>query len=280
MKFIKQIMSIFSKSVEDEITVYSAQSAYYLVVSSVPFIILLLSVAQYFIHPDKNDIINALPSVITPNLLSLVTEIINEVFSKPMISLISVSAVTTLWSASRGFAAMERGIKAVYGIPKRKFFLIDILISFIYTITFIAALLLSLGIIGFGRTTISFLESRLSWLSIDITIFQYVLFFILIVLFFAFIFASFSSRKIPFKYHIPGALFTGGGWILFSYFFSIYINNFSNYSRIYGSLTAIVLLMLWVYSCMLILLYGAEINMNVITTKGIQIQEYKLNERN
>ena len=69
---------------------------------------------------------------------------------------------------------------------------------------------------------------------------------------------------------MPGALFTGAGWILFSYIFSVYINNFSNYSRIYGSLTAIVLLMLWLYSCMTILLYGAEVNMEIIRHKNIE----------
>lgn len=275
MKFLKWLISFIFKGLDDDIMVYAAQSAYYLVLSSIPFTMILLSVVQYFIPLDKSDVLKILPTLMSPSLQAFIADIIDEIFSKPMISLISVSAVTTLWSASRGFAAMERGIKVVYRIPKRKFFIIDIMLSLIYTVLFIAILLLSLGVIVFGKTIIYVLESHIPWFTININLFQYVLCFALIFLFFTVIYASFSSRKIPFRYHIPGALFTGAGWILFSFIFSIYINNFSNYSRIYGSLTAIVLLMLWIYCCMTILLYGAEINMEIITHKGIDYRETK-----
>lgn len=268
MKVIKRLISFIFKGMDDNIMVYAAQAAYYLVVSAIPFIIILLSVFQYFIPLDKAEVFKILPETMTPGLRVFFEDIINELFSKPMISLISLSAVTTLWSASRGFAAIERGIKVVYHIPKRKFFAADIAFSFIYTILFIVMLLLFLGILVFGKIIISFLESHIVWFSVNINIFRYLLFIFIIFLFFTSIYAVFSSRKIPFRYHIPGALFTGIGWGIFSYIFSIYINNFSNYSRIYGSLTAIVLLMLWLYSCMIIFLYGAEFNMEIINAKN------------
>lgn len=269
MRVIKWLLSFILKGMDDNIMVYAAQAAYYLVVSSIPFIIILLSISQYFIPLDRMEVLKLLPTSLSPNIKIFLEDIINDIFSKPIISLISVSAITTLWSASRGFASIERGIKVVYNIPKRKFFAADIAFSLVYTILFVIMLLLSLGVIVFGQTIISFLNNHITWFSINITIFQYALFFIIIFLFFTLIYASFSSRKIPFKYHIPGAFFTGIGWGLFSYIFSIYINNFSNYSRIYGSLTAIVLLMLWLYSCMIIFLYGAEINMHIIQAKNI-----------
>ncbi|HIU47977.1 MAG TPA: YihY/virulence factor BrkB family protein, partial [Candidatus Avimonoglobus intestinipullorum] len=75
------------------------------------------------------------------------------------------------------------------------------------------------------------------------------------------VYKTFSGKKMPYKRHLPGAVFTTAGWMVFSFLFSIYIENFANYSYIYGSLTAIVLMMLWLYSCMIILLFGAELNM-------------------
>ena len=93
--------------------------------------------------------------------------------------------------------------------------------------------------------------------------FLYILIFLVAVLVFTAVYTGFSARKISFLSNLPGGLFTSAGWILFSYAFSVYINNFANYPKIYGSLTVIVLLMLWVYFAMIILLFGAEINMEI-----------------
>lgn len=272
MKFIKWLVSFVMKGMDDNVMVYAAQAAYYLVLSVIPFIMILLSVIQFFIPIDKAEIIRRIPAVFSLEIQAYFKGIINEIFSKPAISLISVSAVTTLWSASRGFAAVERGVKNVYKIPKRKFFIVNILLSFLYTVIFTVVLILFLGVIVFGKAVLFIIDKHISWFSLDISFLEYIIFFLVAVAFFMILYASFTSRKIPLRCHLPGALFTGAGWILFSYIFSIYINNFANYSRIYGSLTAIVLMMLWLYSCMTILLYGAELNMELIRFKKI---EYK-----
>ena len=62
----------------------------------------------------------------------------------------------------------------------------------------------------------------------------------------------------------PGAMIASVGWIAYSVLFAFYIDNFSNYAPLYGSLTAVILLMLWLYSCMYILFLGAEINLYYI----------------
>ena len=60
--------------------------------------------------------------------------------------------------------------------------------------------------------------------------------------------------------HLPGAVFSAVGWVLFSFFYSLYVTDFPNAASLYGSLAAVCLLMLWVYFCLLILLLGAELN--------------------
>jgi membrane protein len=71
---------------------------------------------------------------------------------------------------------------------------------------------------------------------------------------------SLPSRKIKFIDQIPGAVITSAGWVSFSILFSFFVDNFSNYANIYGSLTAIIVLMLWMYICMYIMFIGAELN--------------------
>ena len=71
---------------------------------------------------------------------------------------------------------------------------------------------------------------------------------------------GYAGRKVKFFSQLTGAFFSAVGWFLYSRFFEFYIENFANYSYIYGSLTALIIVMLWLYSCMEILLVGAGIN--------------------
>ncbi|MCR5837688.1 MAG: YihY/virulence factor BrkB family protein, partial [Lachnospiraceae bacterium] len=94
------------------------------------------------------------------------------------------------------------------------------------------------------------------------TLARYLIVFIILTLFFISIYKM-GNRLYSFTDMLPGALFTSLGWMIYSYFFSIYIDNFSNYSYIYGSLTAIIFIMLWMYFCMYIMFIGAEINLYI-----------------
>lgn len=266
MKIIKKLIEFIKKGTDDNIPVYAAQSAYYLMISVIPFIMILLSVVRFFVPTDKAKI--HIPAMLSPELRTFFGVILDEIFEKPQISLISASAVTILWSASRGLAAIERGVKCVYNIPKRKFFVTDVLLSFLYTVIFTAMIALFLGSIVFGRTVLLFIQKHFPQVGLNMNFVKYAVFVFGAVVFFTVLYAGFSGKRMRPANHLPGAVFTGAGWILFSYIFSIYINNFANYSKIYGSLTAIVLMMLWLYSCMIILLYGAEANMLIFEKKN------------
>lgn len=267
MKIIKSVISFIRKGLDDNIMVYAAQSAYYLMLSSIPFIMILFSIVQLISPLNSLQLEKAITGVVSPSLRGFAEGILDELFKKPGISIISFSAVTILWSASRGFASMERGVKHIYNIPKRRFFILDVIASFIYTIVFAAILLLCLGVIVFGQGIVSFLNNHLKFFAIDINIIIYALVLLLAILIFTLIYMGFSGGKISFFKNLPGAMLTGIGWVVFSFAFSIYINNFSNYSRIYGSLTAVVLMMLWLYICMAIFLFGAELNKLIIKYK-------------
>lgn len=270
MKMYNKIRSIAKIITDDNIFVYAAQASFYIIISSIPFIMLLLSLARYLLPIDEfsftSPILALVPEVIKPSL----DTIIGELFDKASGRMISVTALTSFWSASRGIAAIERGVRNVYHTQARPAFFLDLLASFFYTVMFLAVIFLLLATAVFGTSIMHFLEvksgilhrifSKTSWLKWIVT-------FSLLTLFFAAIYTAFSGRKIHFKRHIPGAVFTTVMWIVFSVLFSFYIENFANYSYLYGSLTAIVLLMLWVYFCMIIFLAGAEINVTVLVVK-------------
>ena len=221
------------------------------------------NIIKLFIVIDEQAIIHTINSFAPAEISHLLTTVINELFSRAAsASLISISAVTTLWLASRGIMALYTGLNRVYNLPTRNYFY-SRFIAVIYTLAFLAGLILTIIVFGFGGKIESILGgriiilSKIIWILMKLRIF---IFIILLTLIFALAYKVLPKRNSSFKNQIPGALFAAVGWIAFSFIYSIYIENFSNYSYVYGSLAAAVFLMLWLYFCMNIFLYGAQFN--------------------
>jgi membrane protein len=263
---LRKAKTFINAVIDDNISTYAAQASFFIVISAIPFIMLLLTLVKFFLPMDPMTILEAISSTVPETIGNFLTTIVNELFSKTdSVSIISVTAVTTLWLASRGVMALYQGVNNVFNPNKRmpNYFYCRF-IAILYTLLFIAALLLTIIVFGFGSKIEGIMAAHFKFLS---KILAYVMnakiliFMILLTLCFA-LFYRFLPRKSHngFKYQIPGAICAAAGWMLFSYFYSVYIEMFSNYSYVYGSLTAIVFLMLWLYFCMNIFLCGAEIN--------------------
>ena len=128
---------------------------------------------------------------------------------------------------------------------------------------FILLTVVVLFLVAFGNTTVNYIKTNFENLSMAISIFinwrfiwEYIILFFIFWLMYKYV----PNHKVQFKTQIPGALFAALGWFLLSYIFSIYLRIFINFSAVYGNLTSLILLMLWVYWCMFIILVGAEIN--------------------
>ena len=86
---------------------------------------------------------------------------------------------------------------------------------------------------------------------------------IVLVAFLLLIYKFLPNRKDKFIRQLPGAVFTAIGWMAISWIFSVYVDVFTGFSSMYGSLTTIVLIMLWMYLCMYCILLGGELNMRI-----------------
>ena len=141
--------------------------------------------------------------------------------------------------------------------------MIQRLLSIVYTIGFVFILIFTIGVLLFGNRIQMLLESwfpHLAYFSGIIILFRTGLSIALFLLFFVLIYTILPNKKLSFLKQIPGAAFTALGWLIFSYVYSLYVDHIANFSYIYGSLTALILLMLWLYICMNIVLLGAELN--------------------
>lgn len=242
----------------DRISVHAAQASFFVITSAVPFISLLIAVIGVF-----------LPQISASELQNKDIGTISEIFSliydelsgAPSVSLISISAITALWSASRGIGAVYTGVETVYRAEQKANIITRKVKSLISTLFFIGIILALTVLLLFGDFIFGITGVRLTEAFIKLRI---PLLILVMTVFFTGVYYSVSKRseyvKKNISNHIPGAVFASVGWIVFSYFYSLYITNFPGASYIYGGLAAICLIMLWIYFCMIILLLGAEIN--------------------
>lgn len=261
-----RISDVFDIITRDRISVYAAQATLFIVISSIPFVMLLLSLSQFIIPDRIYDFLFSFANTLPGSVKDLYLTIVGEMYERPAMNLISITAVTTFWTASRGIAAVRGGIATVYKAYKNKGFMRSIAASLLYTAAFIVLIIALVLVLLFGEQLFDVLSLKFALVAQFRGVFRYRIgiFFIFLTLFFDLMYYTVGKRAHLFRgrfiEHMPGALLASAAWVLFSYFYSLYTLVFSGASYIYGSLAALVLLMLWLYFCMMILLFGAEVN--------------------
>ncbi|MDF2538337.1 MAG: putative rane protein [Herbinix sp.] len=260
-----KLIALLSKKIRDDfIAAFSAQAAFFIIISFFPFIMLLLSIVPYFNIQESNAMeffTEILPSAVS----SMVISIINDVYDVATSStLISITAFTTLWSAGKGFLAIMKGLNSVYEIRETRNSIYLRVISAIYTLIFAIMLIATMVLFVFGNRLFIWIEQKIPVLmdmALVIISFRTIVGLIILMAFFLIIYVVIPNRKTKVMNELPGAMVCAAGWMGFSYAFSYYIDNLANYTSMYGSLTAVVLFMLWMYFCMYILFIGAEVNL-------------------
>ena len=263
-KILKRVKAFADRIVTDHVGAYAAQSAFFMVLSLIPIILLLMTLIQYT-PITKADILRAVYELFPRTIRGTMVSIVNEVYNQSLAT-IPVTILVAMWSAGRGVLAITNGLNSMHGKPETRNYIFLRIRAAFYTVLMIVAIVAILVVLGFGNS-ISLLVNEY------VPVFQYITDFIieirtvasmLIVVPLALcIYRFLPNHKVRLRYQLPGAIFTAFGWALASFIFSIYMDVFRGFSSMYGSLTTIVLIMLWLYFCMYVLLLGGEINLFV-----------------
>ena len=263
MKSILIKMNDFWQYTKDtHISAYAAYAVYFTILSVFPLLIMLLSVLHYLpIGPEQ---LTKIIIAYVPNTFqALIESVIHDLDTKTNTTLVSVSAISTLWTSSRGIHGLYRGLNNAYHVTENRGFIARKFLCFLYTFLFVIVIALILMFLVFGNQLQLLLFELLPRLESSARVISFLrsLFSIfLLICFFTIVYKVFPAKKLHLTAQIPGAFFTTICWMGLSFGFSIFIDNFSNYSYMYGSLTTIILLMLWLYLCMNIVLYGGTLN--------------------
>lgn len=259
---ILMVKNIISKISSDNITGYAAQSCFYILVSIIPFLMVLMSLLQYLPF-TSDDVLNLIKDIIPAQVYPYVATIVSDLYSNSSVTLISITAIGLIWATGKGFMSIMKGLNKIYNVEDKKSWFVQRTISALYTLVLMAAIIATIIIVVFGNQLLHFMSLHLPSIAV---IFAAILtnkmllttcgMLLIILTMFKFI----PNRKTSFAKELPGALLASFGWYGFSALFSVYIDNSPNFSYMYGSLTTLIIGLLWMYFCMIIVFYGAELN--------------------
>ena len=277
-----RLVGLLSRKIRDDhVAAFSAQAAFFIIISFFPFIMLFMSIVQFF-PIERESMLKLFTEMFPTAINTLIESIVNEIYmTVASTTLISVTLITTLWSAGKGFLAIMKGLNSVYEINETRNGLLLRAAAAFYTLIFAVMVIATMVLFVFGNRLYYWVQNRfpvLTRTAFLIISLRTILGLIILIAFFLMIYIFIPNRKTKVMQQLPGAMLCAGGWMGFSYAFSFYIDNFSRYASMYGSLTAIVLFMLWLYFCMYILFLGAEFNL-IFENKAF-IQKIKVLYRN
>lgn len=258
---VYKIIAFAKKTSRDNVPAYSAHASFFLFISAFPFAMILLTLIKY--TPLTKDTLLQFVSNMVPNIIgTTLVSWINEIY-KSSAGILSISIVLTLWSASKGFIGIINSLNRIYSVKYHRNYFFKRLFAMMYTLILMLIIIATLVLFIFGDKLKIWLRNEFADINSNIaTIVDFriliaiTIFFLIFLIMYTFI----PNRKTRLRHEIPGAIFTTSGWLLFSALYSVYVNNVDMGKSIYGSVTTIVLLLLWLYFCMYIMFIGAEIN--------------------
>lgn len=265
---------IFAELRKDNIIIRANAMAFSFFISLFPSIIVIFTLLPYLPIQNLVETVNeSILQLLPAQASSYVIEVIESLTTITNGGLLSFGLFLTLFFASNGMLAMLRGFEKKYtityqprsGIVRR---LIAIKLTFIIGSIFIASMLF----IVVGRVV---LDSLLTWVHIDQSSYNTILvlrWFAMIILFYAGVSATYRygpSMKKRIRFFSPGATLATILSILSSVIFAYYVNKFSKYNELYGSLGALIVLMLWMQINSLIILIGYELNASIKVNKDM-----------
>lgn len=257
---IQVIKNFMDKLKRDDIGAHAASAAFFIFLSVFPMLMMVSSILPYT-HITESDLMAVVTDLLPSNIDPLAISIIDEMYDKSM-AIVSVSAALAVWSAAKGMLALLRGLNAVEEVVETRNYFVLRLRSCLYTVVVLAVIIFSMIVIVFGNSIVQTIIQRFPHARyvVNLTMsFRYVFILAFMAIAFACMYAYIPNQSQKLVMKIPGAVFSSICWTVFSWGFSIYVDRFGNFNM-YGSMTTIVIVMLWLYFCMYLLLIGGEIN--------------------
>lgn len=240
-----------------------AQLAYFFLLSFFPLLIFLVTLLPY-LNLQQEQVFEFMDNIMPAEVYSLIEGTLGEVLTNQNGGLLSIGIIGTIWSASKGIDALMKALNRAYEVDGRAG-VINRSLSLLFTVAFVLIILLALVFPVFGQQLGELLFSHIGvenslgsmWTFIRWLMPPLLILGVMVLMYWI---VPNTDPRLKFISVIPGAVFATASWLLLTYGFSFYVNNFGNYSATYGSIGGVIILMLWLYFTGMILILGGLIN--------------------
>lgn len=270
MKSWKFLKDVYARFMNDDLLSIGAQASFYLLFSLFPFLIFLIVLLTYMPMVNFQDSMQALAALMPANAYLILRDMVNQTIANRSVTLLSFGMLSALWSSASGVTTLIQGINRAYDQEETRRSWKVSAVSLYFTFELAIAIIFSLVLIVFGKVLGTQLFRLLGFSDVSLAIWSYLGYIITLIttiLVFISLYYNTPNRRSKFREVVPGAVVASLGWVIVSIAFSYYIDNFGNYSKVYGSLGGIIALLMWLYVSSIIILMGAEINASLMFSK-------------
>ncbi len=265
----KYLINLVKRIIIDDFLGMAAEMGFWFAIGIFPFMLFMMS---FFTLLGKKalfmPIIHFLDSVAPTDSVNLIKEVLNEVMIFEHGGIVAVFGFfVTIFLSSNAIFVIIKGLNRALGIDEHRSLLSTRILSILMVFVNVFFMFITINLIIFGKVILQFVLNfiNLSALFINFLLIgrwfvSFIALYLMAYLNYFLLPASEGSEKIKSKSALPGTLFFCFCWMFGSWCFSIYINNLHTYNRVYGSIGAFVMLMVWLYYTSLIMLVGGEIN--------------------
>lgn len=251
----------------DNVPIVSAGVAFYAFLAIFPALAALISIYGLAVNPQQveSQLAN-LATMIPEQAFGLLKQQIENFMSSSGKTLgwgMAAGILFSLWSANKGTKSLFTGLDIAYGTKNTWGFIKKNAVSLLFTLGSVILLILSMALLVAFPAYVAYLqlpdqlENITDWL-------RWVILAIIVVYFLCMLYKVAPARwNAKLRWVLPGAILATIFWLLASWGFSFYVKNFGSYGEVYGSISAVVVLMLWLYITSLIILLGAELNAEI-----------------
>ena len=262
-KCYRIVRSFFDGLSARNVGVYASSAAFYIFLSIVPFIMLVCSFLPVS-RLESRELVEFISLVVPETVTALIEEIINEVYDSSA-AVLSISAITTLWSASKALASIMRGIEHVSTETHRDKYIKLRLKAMLYS----ALMILAIYVHMLGTVLLNVLVSKNAFVSRFNRVLSPILFALVLTIAYKYT----PDKRLPIKNLLPGACAASLTWMIFTNAYSVWLRH-SNGFGIYGNLGSVIITLLWMFFSVYIMLSGAYFNRFLIQV----MKKYKKNK--
>lgn len=236
-----------------------------------PFLLFLLNLIPYVpIDNFQEKFLLFIDGILPPQTSEFFFPIIEDISANPRGGLLSIVFILTIFLMTNGINAIFSGFEFSYHVTINRNFFRQYIVALVVSVFLALMLLVTVVIIVYSEYIIGTLKSE-DFISNDvfwISTIRYLIFVILVYMVIAILYYYGIKEGKTIRFFSIGALVTTLLFMLTTYFFGIYIENFSNYNELYGSIGALLIMMLYIWINSNLLLLGFELNATLKTMKN------------